>query len=326
MTQQGLLSPQSRVKSDALLGGFFNIDKPAGWTSHDVVAKIRRLLNIKRVGHLGTLDPEATGVLPICFGKGTKLASFLSNFDKAYEAVLRLGEDTDTQDATGKVTRTVDVPGSFRTETGLQTIKETMAAFVGDYMQQPPMYSAVKIKGVPLYKSARNGQVIVRPSRHVIIQSIVFVKMHHNDITFRVHCSKGTYIRTLCADIGKKLGLEAHLRSLRRTRSGVFHLDQAIKLDDFVECCHQGNEMRLAYPLNTGLEALPSLWVKDNHLQKLCHGVQIGVEGLEKWNRFKNGESLRFLDLRDRLLALGSALCDSDRPETLFKVKTVLSE
>jgi len=333
MTPNSLLDLQSPRDVNRLVGGFFNIDKPAGWTSHDVVAKIRGLLRMKRVGHLGTLDPDATGVLPICFEKATKLAAYLTDHDKEYEAVLRLGEETETEDASGKVTRTVPVPTQLQSEAGQTTVRAAMDAFIGPYMQRPPMYSAVKIKGVPLYKTARSGKVIPRASRPVEIQSITFLGMQENDIAFRVSCSKGTYIRTLCSDIGNKLGVGGHLRSIRRTRSGVFRLEQAIDITAFTELCKKGEWTKAAYPLNTGLDHLSSLWVKTAYVQRLLNGVQIGFEGLEKWEPFNTGAALRFLDRDHRLLALGHALrpsedipSDTRSVEVPFKVKTILRD
>ncbi len=335
--KESLLEAKEKQVQNPLDGGFLNIDKPAGWTSHDVVAKIRRLLQIKRVGHLGTLDPAATGVLPICFGKGTKLASFVSDADKSYDAVLRLGEETDTQDASGVVTQSLPIPESLHSEESLASIKEVMAEFVGPYLQTPPMYSAIKIKGVRLYKTAREGKVVERPARQVSIRSIVFQEKHGNDIAFQVSCSKGTYIRTLCADIGAKLGVGAHLLSLRRTRTGNFDIENAVDLEAFAEYCLNGDWQKVAYPLDTPLQGVPALWLRESAVPKLLNGVQIGVDGLSKWDAFKAGGDLRFLDYEGRLLGVGLALKDfsaqksSVAPttrrgptEAVFKIKTVL--
>ena len=208
--------------------GILNIDKPSFWTSHDVVAKIRSLLKIKRVGHAGTLDPMATGVLPICFGAATKISSVIMGGEKEYGVTLRLGQETDTQDATGKVLRSCDPP-VFATE----IIEETLASFVGTISQMPPIYSAIKIGGVPLYKLARKGLDIAREPRLITIKSIELLKVDGNDISFNVACSKGTYVRTLCDDIGKKLGVYGHAYLIRRLRSGYFGIDTAVTLDAF---------------------------------------------------------------------------------------------
>jgi tRNA pseudouridine55 synthase len=208
--------------------GVINIDKPSSWTSHDVVAKVRSLLKIKRVGHAGTLDPMATGVLLICFGSATKMSSVLMNGDKEYAVTLRLGQETDTQDAMGKILRSC-VPPCFSSD----VIQEVLNAFVGTISQMPPMYSAIKKGGVPLYKLARKGLDIEREPRFITIQSIRLVNVDGNDISFHVACSKGTYVRTLCDDIGKKLGVYGHACSIRRVRSGYFGIDTAITLESF---------------------------------------------------------------------------------------------
>ncbi len=338
MMKESVIEAQKKQVTDPLHGGFLNIDKPAGWTSHDVVAKVRRLLGIKRVGHLGTLDPAATGVLPICFGKGTKLASFVSDADKSYDAVLRLGEETDTQDASGTVTRSMPIPEAFHSEQGFTDILEVMSSFVGPYLQTPPMYSAIKIKGVPLYKTAREGKVVERAARQVNIRSIHLQEKHGNDIAFQVSCSKGTYIRTLCADIGAKLGVGAHLLSLRRTRTGNFNIEDAIELEALAEYCRNNDWQKVAYPLETPLQGVPGLWLRACAVSKFLHGVQIGIEGLSKWDPFKAGETLRFLNHQGQLLGIGLALKSSlglkdsqaltmrrNTLEAAFKIKTVLA-
>lgn len=336
--EESLLEAKAKKTSRLLDGGFLNIDKPAGWTSHDVVAKIRRLLQMKRVGHLGTLDPAATGVLPICFGKGTKLSSFVSDAHKSYDAVLRLGEETDTQDASGTVTQSLPIPETLYSEAGIASIQEVMASFVGAYLQTPPMYSAIKINGVRLYKTAREGKVVERPARQVGIHSITFQGKHGNDIAFQVSCSKGTYIRTLCADIGKKLGVGAHLLSLRRTRTGNFNIEDAIEIEAFSEYCKNGDWQKVAYPLDTPLQGVPALSLRASAVPRFLNGVQIGFDGLLKWDVFKAGEDLCFLDHQGRLLGIGLALKNSlalkntvtpamrrsRSEEAVFKIKTVL--
>ncbi|MFQ5780097.1 MAG: tRNA pseudouridine(55) synthase TruB [Nitrospiria bacterium] len=317
--------------------GVINVNKQTGWTSHDVVAKLRGLLKIKKVGHMGTLDPMATGVLPVCLGKGTKVIPFLMDAEKEYDAVLCLGQETDTQDATGKVIRSCNVPlkdaDRLYLEGGVRSISQTLRSFVGTYRQTPPMYSAVKVKGTPLYKTARAGKVVVRRPREVFIREIRLHKIEGSDIFFSVVCSKGTYIRTLCSDIGAKLGVGGHLRSLRRTRSGNFHLCNAIEIEPLCELYMKGGWEKEVTPLNEVLKDLPALWVKERYLDRLRHGVQIGKQGIAEWEPFERGASLRFLDCQGELLALGKALLNSDavelrgeRPENVFKIKKVLSD
>jgi len=235
-----------------MTAGVINIDKPSSWTSHDVVAKIRSLLKIKRVGHAGTLDPMATGVLPICFGAATKMSALLMGGDKEYEVTLRLGQETDTQDAEGKVLRSC-VPPVFPA----QVIEETLLSFVGTISQMPPIYSAIKIKGVPLYKLARKGLDIERPPRLITIQSMRLLKIEGNDISFHLACSKGTYVRTLCADIGTKLAVYGHAYSIRRLRAGFFSIDTAITLDTFRTGYDKGEWEKMATPMNEVLAFFP---------------------------------------------------------------------
>ena len=180
--------------------GMINVCKEKGFTSHDVVAKLRGILHQKRIGHTGTLDPDATGVLPVCLGKGTKLCDMITDRDKTYRAVMLLGRITDTQDISGQIISEKEVC------VGEDDIRNVAAAFVGDYMQVPPMYSAIKVDGKKLYELARAGQEIERKARHVVIHSLEITDVRLPYVTMKVCCSKGTYIRTLCQDIGEKLG------------------------------------------------------------------------------------------------------------------------
>ncbi|NOY84084.1 MAG: tRNA pseudouridine(55) synthase TruB [Nitrospirae bacterium] len=319
--------------SEVFVGGFLNIDKPAGWTSHDVVAKVRGLLGIKRVGHLGTLDPDATGVLPLCFGKGTKLASLLGDADKTYDAVLRLGQETDTEDASGEVIKICPVPDRLKSEVGEAEILDVLLSFMGRYLQQPPMYSAIKIKGVPLYKMARSGKVVERSKRELKILSLNLLASHGGDIAFRVRCSKGTYIRTLCVDIGRKLGVGAHLLSLRRVQAGPFSIDDALELETLSAYCQDGQWEKIVYPANSVLSALPALFVSGVARKRLLNGVQLSMSALDRNDPFKKGDSLRFLDAEGRLIAIAQALRDSESHavervsmESFFKIKTVLGD
>ncbi len=301
-----------------LQSGILNIDKPAGWTSHDVVAKVRSLLKVKKVGHTGTLDPDATGVLPVCFGKGTRIIPYLVNVDKEYDAVLRLGLSTDTQDATGKVLRTCAVPPYLS-----ESVADTMRGFMGASMQTPPMYSAVKINGVPLYKTAREGRVIERPSRPITIHDIQVRHIQDNDISFSVIVSKGTYIRTLCADVGDRLGVGGCLLSLRRTRSGPFDLRSAIGMGVF--CERYAREDRTweeaVHPIDTALQALPALSVAEGCLEKIRHGAPVGREGVVRSDPFKKGDALRILGPDGALMAVGVALMDDvDRLDRLDRL------
>lgn len=208
------------------MDGVINIYKEAGWTSFDVVAKMRGILKIKKIGHTGTLDPAATGVLPVCIGKGTKkVESFMAD-DKVYRAVMMLGVTTDSQDMTGEVlTRT-------KVNANESRVREAVMSFVGGYDQLPPMYSAKKVGGRKLVDLARKGVEVERKPRFVNIMDIEIEEMNLPRVTMKVTCSKGTYIRTLCHDIGQKLGCGAAMESLVRTRVGRFKIEDAVKLED----------------------------------------------------------------------------------------------
>jgi tRNA pseudouridine55 synthase len=209
------------------MDGFIVIDKPVGVTSHDVVRSVRKLLSLKKVGHTGTLDPFATGVLPVAMGEGTKAIPFLDETVKEYVGVMKLGEATDTQDCEGKVI----FQSNDWCDIEVDHIKTIMDCFTGVSYQLPPMYSALKQNGVPLYKLARQGIDVVRESRQILISSLIITEIALPKLTFTVRCSRGTYVRTIAHDIGMKLGCGAHLTSLRRTKSGPFLLHQAITLE-----------------------------------------------------------------------------------------------
>lgn len=209
-----------------MLHGFLVIDKPAGLTSHDVVARLRRLLGCRKIGHTGTLDPFATGVLPVAAGEGTKAIQFLDEAAKEYQAVMRLGTATDTQDLTG-----VTVAESDWRHITERDIRGVFASFTGSMTQIPPMYSALKSGGVPLYKLARKGETIERQGRLIEIFSLTIDRIELPDISFTIRCSRGTYVRTVASDLGESLGTGAHLRSLRRVASGSFNLETAVTLE-----------------------------------------------------------------------------------------------
>lgn len=209
-----------------MYNGIINIYKEAGFTSHDVVAKMRGILHQKKIGHTGTLDPQATGVLPVCLGSGTKLCEMLTDKSKEYVAEFILGMETDTQDTTGTVLKTVAVVC-----TPMQ-VRQTVEGFCGEYDQIPPMYSALKVNGKKLYELARAGKEVERKARRVTIKEIELLSMELPKVKIRVACSKGTYIRTLCSDIGTELGCGATMDKLVRTRVGQFELEKAITLSE----------------------------------------------------------------------------------------------
>ncbi|NBX59429.1 MAG: tRNA pseudouridine(55) synthase TruB [Opitutaceae bacterium] len=206
--------------------GVLLVDKPQGLTSHDVVYHLRRKLQIKKIGHAGTLDPMATGVLVMLIGKATRISQYLMSVDKVYEGEATLGVVTDSQDAEGEVMSTQPVP-----ELTEARVREVMKGFLGDQYQIPPMHSAIKIGGVPLYKLARKGEEVEREPRFIRIAAFNLRSFATPKITFELHCTKGTYVRTVAADLGQKLGCGAHLSALRRTGSGKFTIGQCLPLE-----------------------------------------------------------------------------------------------
>jgi tRNA pseudouridine55 synthase len=210
--------------------GLLLVDKPSGPTSHDVVDRIRRTFALRKVGHGGTLDPMATGLLVILLGRGTKLSNHIMGTDKTYQGTLRLGVRTDTQDLDGEVIEERDCSGVTQ-----EAVQAEMRARVGDLMQTPPMVSAVKKDGVPLYKLARKGQTIEREPRLIHVYAFEMLDVAFPDIAFRLRCTKGTYVRTLCDEIGEALGCGAHLAALRRTEAGPLSVDKALPLDQVLE-------------------------------------------------------------------------------------------
>ncbi|MCX6944184.1 MAG: tRNA pseudouridine(55) synthase TruB [Verrucomicrobiota bacterium] len=208
------------------LEGVLLVDKPTDHTSHDVVARLRRKLNMRKIGHAGTLDPMATGLLIMLIGKATRISQYLISLDKEYEGTIQLGQTTDSQDADGEVLETRPVPPLTEAEA-----RAVMQSFLGDQYQMPPMFSAIKIDGVPLYKSARKGEDIVREPRFIRVMSFDLTRFAPPQLDFRLRSSKGTYVRTIAHDLGQKLGCGAHLSALRRTATDRFNISQALTLD-----------------------------------------------------------------------------------------------
>ncbi len=237
--------------------GILNINKPEGWTSQDVVAKLRGRLHIRRVGHTGTLDPMATGVLPVCFGKATRIIEYYDDDFKTYEAEMKLGMVTDTLDITGTVLETKPVDVSE------DDVIQTIDSFRGWITQIPPKYSALKVNGKPLYKYAREGVEVEIKSRKIYVEDIqpVEVNLRENRILFRVTCSKGTYIRTICDDIGKKLGCGGTMTSLQRTQSGCFRVEDARTLPEILEMTDEELE-RCVIPMDETLVHLGRIELK----------------------------------------------------------------
>lgn len=252
-----------------MLNGIITIYKEAGYTSHDVVAKMRGICKQKKIGHTGTLDPQAIGVLPVCLGSGTGLCDMLTNQDKEYVAELLLGVETDTQDTTGMVLEEREVTVSP------QEVREAIRGFVGTYGQVPPMYSALKVNGKKLYELARAGKSVERKPREVTIYEIEILEMSLPVVKMRVACSKGTYIRTLCADIGEKLGCGGTMKSLERTRVGQFSLDKAVTLSELEQIRDRGAFHEILFPVEHAFQDCPKLHMREDTQKRLENGNAI---------------------------------------------------
>ena len=307
------------------MDGVLVIDKPAGITSHDVVARTRHVLRERRVGHTGTLDPFATGVLVLLLGKATRLAQFLSGLDKEYEAIIRLGYSTDTGDRTGNP---LAGPPPTRPTWSEDEIEAALNSLRGYIDQVPPMYSAKKVEGRKLYELARRGESVERKPVRVCIHEFAAIKpdgqlMKDNlDGTFdfyaRVACSSGTYVRTLAEDFGKRLYVGAHLAELKRTRVGDFNLDQAVTLDDLkVHFAEESLGTILLLP-NAALSRLPFVHLSDQDVKRANHGREVPVAESE-WD---DGENVRMCDAHEQLIAVGQY----DANAKLLHPRVVLAE
>lgn len=260
------------------MDGILNILKPAGVTSFDVVQKVRRLLKIKKVGHTGTLDPDAVGVLPICLGKATRMVEYLVNDHKIYRAELTLGITTDTQDAKGKVIASSEVSTIDQ-----ENLHVVLHGFLGKITQIPPMVSAVKYQGRRLYELARAGVEVQRQAREIEIFNLELLKIDFPRFWLDVECSKGTYIRTLADDIGKALGCGAHLSYLIRTGTGTFSLENSLTLDEIAKAQENGNIKDLLLPIDWGIQYLPKIVIKDNASNKAFNGARLLINDLKDY-------------------------------------------
>ena len=307
------------------MNGVLIIDKSAGPTSHDVVASVRRVLRMKKVGHTGTLDPAATGVLPIVLGKATKLSRYLVGCDKSYRGVVTLGVTTDTLDAVGEVLeeKPVDV-----TEEQVEAVLEQ---FRGDIKQVPPMYSAKKIDGKKLYELARQGVEVEREAKDVRIDELKLVSFDGTDIVVDVTCTSGTYIRVLALDIGEALGCGAHLSALRRTRVGSFDLSSAITIDDLADEPQKAQELALS--MGDALVSLPSIEIPADIGAMIKNGYQLTVADLRTLDLpdFKEDDALMLRTLKGDLIAVARSLYASEslgatrREKQALKTERVLA-
>lgn len=304
--------------------GILNINKPEGWTSQDVVAKLRGRLHIRRVGHTGTLDPMATGVLPVCFGKATRIIEYYDDDFKTYEAEMKLGMVTDTLDITGKVLETKPVDVSE------EDVIQAIDSFRGWITQIPPKYSALKVNGKPLYKYAREGVEVEIKSRKIYVADIqpMEVNLGENRILFRVTCSKGTYIRTICDDIGKKLGCGGTMTALQRTQSGCFRVEDARTLPEILEMTDE-ELARCVIPMDETLVHLGKIELKSmESVPFYYNGREIDTgyvnvlaspavpEALQEGSRL--GDKYRVYDPEGKFLGISSL-----RENTLYPEKVI---
>ena len=303
-----------------------NLYKPKGPTSFTMVNQVKRVLGVKKAGHIGTLDPMAEGILPICIGQSTRIIQFLSQLPKQYQCIMDLGSATDTQDATGKIISEGDA-----TNITTDQIKEALQRFCGEQKQVPPMYSAKKNNGIPLYKLARNGITIERKPVSVHFFSIEFVNREENRVKFVVHCSAGTYIRTLCHDIGEQLGCGAHMSHLVRSGVGLFDLKTSITLDALQEASEKNLLDDVLFSVEKVLAFLPELRIKDEFVSFLAHGKALPKSSLKAFPaEFKPGMSLRVSNGSDTILAIVEPLVNREQfdkmeeNEIAFKSKRVL--
>ncbi|MCP4715220.1 MAG: tRNA pseudouridine(55) synthase TruB [Deltaproteobacteria bacterium] len=291
------------------MDGLIVINKPTGLSSSQVCHKVKKRLGVKKAGHLGTLDPLATGVLPLCINEGTKLVQFLMQGQKEYRATMRLGVETDTQDSLGAVVRTsCDLPCSS------DRVSAVIQEFCGELLQTPPMYSALKRNGVPLYKLARRGEWVERPQRPITIYAIEALAIEVPDITFRVVCSHGTYVRTICYDIGRRLGCGAHMTALERTRNGTFHIRHAVSLEELETRDREELIRQYLIPAKDALQGVPELAVDDVVARKIRNGIQITVQDLGEAALpvLMDAQVLKVVSRRDDLISVVESQLDKN--------------
>ncbi len=309
------------------MNNIVNLYKPVGPTSFFMVQSVKRALKIKKAGHIGTLDPKAEGVLPICLDRSTRLIQFLVSLPKVYLATMTLGTSTDTQDATGKVLATRDA--SKITE---DRVRQVLSEFVGEMEQMPPMYSAKKKNGVPLYKLARNGITTDRKPVFLRIFSIDFLNKEGNLVTFKVKCSAGTYIRTLCHDVGEKLGCGAHMSGLVREQIGHFDIQSSVTLEELLNAREDGSLPQKLLATETVLDFLPEVKIRPERVQSVRQGIALSrCSVAETPDRFQPGVNLRATGPEGEIIAIVTPVVDEKGfgelapRDVAFKLKRVLA-
>lgn len=294
-----------------MIHGILNINKEKGFTSHDVVAKLRGIVGQKKIGHTGTLDPDATGVLPVCLGKATKLCDMLTDKDKTYETVMLLGKVTDTQDVSGTVLAEGELEG-ISEDVVIKCIEE----FVGDYLQVPPMYSALKVNGKKLYELARQGIEVERKARPVTIFSINIIGIDLPRVRMEVSCSKGTYIRTLCHDIGQKLGCGACMEELTRTKVSRFLLEDSLTLMEVETLKNEGGLEEILVPIDKMFEEYEAVTLKDEFIAFAYNGNFFLPKHISEKVKLYDKKHVRVYDTEGRFIAI--YIFDSEK--YMFKI------
>ena len=295
-----------------MIHGVLNIYKEKGYTSHDVVAKLRGIVGQKKIGHTGTLDPDAVGVLPVCLGKATKLCDMLTDKNKTYETVMLLGRVTDTQDVSGIVLKEGDISGLDEA-----TVTNAIYSFLGDYMQIPPMYSALKVNGKKLYELAREGVEIERKARPVKILDIQIKEMNLPRVRMSVTCSKGTYIRTLCHDIGELLKCGACMEELIRTKVSRFDMKDALTLEQ-VSALKQDERLgEILIPIDEMFSDYEAVTLKEEFISFVYNGNVFFPKHLNKYVELKDGKRVRVYDKDGNFIAIYKFIKDKD----LFKIE-----
>ena len=290
--------------------GLINIYKEKGYTSHDVVAILRGVLKQKKIGHTGTLDPQAEGVLPVCLGKGTKLCDMLTEKDKVYQVVLRLGIETDTEDMTGTVLKESDTSGLEESK-----VREVIHGFIGKQLQIPPMYSAIKVNGKKLYQLAREGIVIERQGREIEVYRIEIIGMELPYVTMEIECSKGTYIRSICRDIGKKLSVGGAMQELVRTRVSSFYIKDSLKIEQVKELLEKGTLGTYISPVDTPFLGFPQVVIDEKYDKWLLNGNKLN----SNWFSLQPTDSLvRVYDARNEFIGLYEWEKENLKPYKLF--------
>ena len=291
------------------MDGIVNVMKPAGMTSHDVVAKLRRVYHTKKVGHTGTLDPDAIGVLPICVGQATRLVEYFTEKDKTYKVIMKFGNETTTQDSSGEVTITTELPTLSKAEFCAVTEQ-----FIGEIQQVPPMYSAIKKDGQPLYKLAREGVEVEIEPRPVMIHGIKVLMYNKESAMLEVHCGKGTYIRTLCQDLARACGSSAHMTYLMRLSSGDFNIADAVPLARLEQ---SETPEQFLQGMNDCLHAMPAVTVTDKKMmERIVNGLSQKAQGAES---LAEGTVCRAVTQEGVLLAIGTIINQVFQPNKVFK-------